>query len=72
VGAKIEHGAELAADIIDALDQPIGHLAMQKIDAPVPCRPVAMQPPSTAVEKRGRVSRCHCSSYRRARPSRVA
>jgi len=56
VGAKIEHSAERPPAIIEAIEDAVGHLAVQEIDAAVPCRPVSVQPPSTAIEQRRRVS----------------
>src|SRR6516225_6824225 len=69
--AEIEHSAESLADIVEATDDAVGRLAMQEVHAAAPCRPVSVQPPCTAIKQRRRISGCHRSSSRQARPSWV-
>ena len=54
VRAEIEHRAELAANIVEPVDDPLGDLDMQKVDAPATRRTLAVQPPSAAIEQRCR------------------
>jgi hypothetical protein len=67
--AEIEHRAEPLADIVEAIDDAVGRLAMQEVHAAAPCRPVSVQPPGMAIEQRGGISGCHRSSNRQASPS---
>jgi len=68
VGAEIERSAEPPAAIVEAIEDAMGHLAMQEVDAALPCRPVAVQPPCAAIKKCHRISRCHRPSYRLVSP----
>jgi hypothetical protein len=54
VRAEIEDCAESAANVVQAIDDPIGDLYMQKVNAPATCRPLAVQPPGAAIEQRCR------------------
>src|SRR5271170_3993003 len=54
VCAEIEHCAELAANVVKAIDDPLGHLDMEKVNAPATCRTLAVQPPGAAIEQRCR------------------
>jgi hypothetical protein len=69
VRAEIERDAAWLTDIVETLDQPIGHLAMQKIDAVAPRCSVPVHSPGASVEQRGRVVGCHRSSNRLVSPS---
>jgi len=48
--AKIKNCAELAANIVQAIDNLVGDLDMQKVDAPAAPRTLAVQPPGAAIE----------------------
>ena len=50
VCAEIEYGSELSFGAVEALDQPVGDLGMQEVDAAGSCCPVAMQTPGAAIE----------------------
>jgi hypothetical protein len=52
--AEIENCAELAANVVQAIDDPVGDLDMQKINAPATRRTLAVQPPGAAIEQRCR------------------
>jgi hypothetical protein len=58
VRAQIERGAEPPSDIVEAIEDAIGHLAMQEVDATVPCRPVSVQSPGAAIEQCGLQGGC--------------
>jgi len=64
--AEIEHIAEPPFAIVETIEDAIGHLAMQEVDAAAPRRPVAVQPPGAAIEQCGGVGRCHRSRNRPA------
>jgi dihydroneopterin aldolase len=51
VRADVEHQTKLPIDIVEALDQSIGDLAMQELDAAVACRTVAVPPPGAPIEQ---------------------
>jgi len=51
VRTEIEHGAEPLADNLEAIDDTVGYLTMQEVDATAPCRPVSVQPPGAAIEQ---------------------
>jgi hypothetical protein len=51
VRADVEHQTKLPIDIVEALDQSIGDLAMQELDAAVACRAVAVPPPGAPIEQ---------------------
>ena len=59
VGANIECRAELLSDVVEALDEPVGDLGMQEVDAAIPCRPVAVHSQSAAIEECDWISRRH-------------
>jgi len=59
VGANIECRAELPSDVVEALEESVGNLGMQEVDAADPCRPVAMQPQSATIEECNWVSGRH-------------
>jgi len=72
VCTEIEHVAKPPSAIVEAIEDAIGHLAVQKVDAAAPRRPVAVQPPGATIEQCGGVGRCHRSHNRPARPCRGA
>jgi hypothetical protein len=51
VDAEIECAPEWPADVVEALDEPVGDLGMKKVDASDPCRPVAMHPQGATIEE---------------------
>ena len=59
VGAEIECRIELSLGAVEALDQPVGDLGMQEVDAAGSCCPVTMQTPGAAIEYCDRVGGHH-------------
>ena len=52
--AEVEYDAKLLFDIVEALDQPIGDLSMQELDAAGACRTIAVLPPGAPIEQHQR------------------
>jgi hypothetical protein len=51
VRAEVEHHTKTPFDIVEALDQSIGDLPMQKLNAAAACRTIAVPPPGAAIEQ---------------------
>jgi hypothetical protein len=55
IGPEVEDGAELPADIVEPLDQPVGDFGVQKPNTAAARRALAVKAPGTPVKQCGRV-----------------